>query len=167
MAINFALVNDPMVAFIDELSTRLDPQARRKMWALVEEVKSQGKTIFLTTHYMEEAEELCDRVGVIDYGKIIALDTPQNLITSLDADSKELFRVVDNVVSTNELREFQEVRCVEIIGDEYVLYTLEGNTTIRVLVLLADKQRFRQEAIRTETPNLDDVFLNLTGRELR
>jgi len=116
---------------------------------------------------MEEAEELCDRVGVIDYGKIIALDKPQNLIRSLDADSKVLYRVVDNVVSANELREFPEVRRVEIIGDEYDLYTLEGNTTIRVLVLLGDKLRFRQEAIRTENPNLDDVFLNLTGRELR
>jgi len=167
LAIALALVNNPLVVFFDELSTGLDPQARRKMWALIEEIKGQGKTIFLTTHYMEEAQELCDRVGVIDYGKIIALDTPQNLITSLDADSKVTFRVEDRVVSATEFEKFPEVSQVEIIEDDFVLYTRDENTTIREIVRLADKQRFSLTGIRTEIPNMDDVFLKLTGRELR
>ncbi len=88
VAIALALVNDPAVLFFDEITTGLDPQARRKMWQLVKNIRNEGKTIFLTTHYMEEAEELCDRVGVIDHGKIIALDTPSNLMSSLSAESK-------------------------------------------------------------------------------
>lgn len=81
--IALALVNDPELIFLDELTTGLDPQARRMMWKLVQDIRNQGKTVFLTTHYMEEAEQLCNRVAIIDRGHIIALDTPENLIRSL------------------------------------------------------------------------------------
>lgn len=167
VAIALALVNNPVVLFLDELSTGLDPQARRNMWALVKNIKSQGKTIFLTTHYMEEAEELCDRVGVIDYGKIIALDTPRNLVSSLGAESKVLFKVEDEDVAVAEFEGLLEVSRVEKVEDGFILYTKDGDATLQELVRLADKQGFRLSGIRTEIPNMDDVFLTITGRELR
>jgi ABC-2 type transport system ATP-binding protein len=167
VAIALALVNNPAVLFLDELSTGLDPQARRNMWALVRNMKSQGKTIFLTTHYMEEAEELCDRVGVIDHGKIIALDTPRNLVSSLGAEPKVLFGVEDKDVAAAEFEGLPEVSRVEKSEDGFVLYTRDSNTTLQELVRLADRQGFRLSSIRTEIPNMDDVFLTLTGRELR
>ena len=167
VAIALALVNNPAVLFFDEITTGLDPQARRNMWALVKNIKSQGKTIFLTTHYMEEAEELCDRVGVIDYGKIIALDTPKNLISSLGAESKVLFKVEDKDVAATEFEGLPEVSRVEKVEDGFILYTKDSDATLQELVRLADKQGFRLSGIRTEIPNMDDVFLTLTGRELR
>ena len=112
LSIAVALVNDPVVLFLDEPTTGLDPQARRQIWALVNKISDNGATIMLTTHYMEEAEELCDRVAVIENGKIIALDTPDNLI--------------DQLLETG----------------------------------------FKPEK-RVREATLDDVFLNLTGRDLR
>ncbi len=167
VAIILALVNDPVVLFLDELSTGLDPQARRKLWALVKDLQAQGKTIFLTTHYMEEAEELCDRVAIIDYGKIIAMDTPRNLIYSLGAESKVLFKAQGEGVAATEFEGLTAVSRVEIVSEGFVLYSKDGNTSLQELVRFADKQGFRLKDIRTETPNMDDVFLTLTGRELR
>ncbi len=167
VAIALALVNNPSVLFFDEITTGLDPQARRKMWELVKEIRSQGKTIFLTTHYMEEAEELCDRVGVIDYGKIIALDTPKNLVSSLGAESKVLFKVENKDVATTELAALPAVRRVEKVENGYILYTGDGSATLQELVRLADRQGFRLSNIRTEVPDMDDVFITLTGRKLR
>ena len=89
--IALALVNDPDLVFLDELTTGLDPQARRAMWDLVQGIRERGKTVFLTTHYMEEAERLCDRVAIIDHGRIVALDTPENLIHSLGAENRVIF----------------------------------------------------------------------------
>lgn len=167
VAIALALVNNPKVVFLDEVSTGLDPQARRNLWELIDEVNTQGKTIFLTTHYMEEAEKLCDRVGVIDYGEIIALDTPQNLIQSLGAESKVTFRIEGIDLHASVFEQLSDVTRVEKSEDRFILYTQDDNTTIRELVRLTDKQRFRLGDIRTKVPNLDDVFLNITGREMR
>jgi len=167
VAIALALVNDPAVLFFDEITTGLDPQARRNMWELVKNIKNQGKTIFLTTHYMEEAEELCDRVGVIDYGRIIALDTPGNLITSLGAESKVLFKVEDKDIAASGFEGLPAVSRVEKVEDGFVLYTRDSNATLQELVRLADRQGLSLSGIRTEIPNMDDVFLTLTGRELR
>ena len=91
--IALALVNNPDLVFLDELTTGLDPQARRAMWDRVRSIRERGKTVFLTTHFMEEAERLCDRVAIIDHGKIVALDTPQNLIDSLGAENRVVFEV--------------------------------------------------------------------------
>ncbi len=167
VAIALALVNNPSVLFLDEPTTGLDPQARRNMWELVKNIRNQGKTIFLTTHYMEEAEELCDRVGVIDHGIIIALDTPKNLIGNLSAESKVLFKVEDREVVASEFEGLPGVNQVEKVQDCYILYTSDGDATLQELVRLADRQGFRLSGIRTETPNMDDVFLTITGRELR
>jgi ABC-2 type transport system ATP-binding protein len=167
VAIALALVNDPELVFLDEVSTGLDPQARRNMWALVEQIRDQGKTVFLTTHYMEEAETLCDRVGIIDHGRLIALDTPRNLVSSLGADSKVLFTVDDRDVPASAFEAFPEVSRAEKLENGYVLYTKDDSATLGKLVRLSDNLGFRFANIRTEVPNMDDVFLTLTGRELR
>lgn len=166
-AIALALVNDPEILFLDELTTGLDPQARRNMWDFVEKVRKEGKTIFLTTHYMEEAEHLCDRVGIIDYGKIIALDTPRKLVANLGAESKVIFNTEDRDLDTADLTAIKGVSRVEKVEDGFILYTKDENATLQELVRLADTQKFRVSNLRTESPNLDDVFLNLTGREMR
>ena len=167
VAIALSLVNDPSLLFFDEPTTGLDPQARRNMWDLVKNIQGQGKTIFLTTHYMEEAEELCDRVGVIDYGTVIALDTPQNLVSNLGAESKVLFTVEGKAVEATEFRGLPAVSRVEKAGDGVVLYTSDDSATLQGLLRFADAQEFRLGNIRTEVPSMDDVFLTLTGRELR
>jgi ABC-2 type transport system ATP-binding protein len=167
VAIALALVNDPQIIFLDELTTGLDPQARRNMWNLVEKVRSEGKTVFLTTHYMEEAEKLCDRVGIIDYGKLIALDTPRNLIKNLGAESKLSFSVADKGVDTATFEAIGAINKVERTEDSFVLYTNDENTALQELVRLADRQKFRLRNLRMESPSLDDVFLTLTGREMR
>jgi ABC-2 type transport system ATP-binding protein len=167
VAIALALVNDPEMLFLDELTTGLDPQARRNMWELVQTIRAQGKTIFLTTHYMEEAEYLCDRVGIIDYGKIIALNTPRNLIDNLSAESKVIFNVDDKDIDATKFEDIKAASRVEKGKDGFILYTRNENVTLQELVRLADTQKFRVSNLRTESPNLDDVFLTLTGREMR
>ena len=167
VAIALALVNDPDIVFLDEVSTGLDPQARRNMWALVERIRVQGRTVFLTTHYMEEAETLCDRVGIIDHGRLIALDTPHNLVSSLGADSKVLFTIDGRDVPVSVFEALPAVSRAEVLEEGYVLYTRDDSATLGELVRLADKQEFRLSGIRTEVANMDDVFLALTGKELR
>ena len=167
IAIALALVNDPDVVFLDEVSTGLDPQARRNMWALVKQIRDQGKTVFLTTHYMEEAETLCDRVGIIDHGRLIALDTPRNLVKSLGADSKVLFTVHDGDVPLRAFEALPEISRAEKPNDGYILYSRDGSTTLNALLRLVDQHGARVSGIRAEVPNMDDVFLSMTGRELR
>jgi ABC-2 type transport system ATP-binding protein len=167
VAIALALVNKPEVLFFDEITTGLDPQARRNMWELVENIRKEGKTVFLTTHYMEEAEKLCDRVGIIDYGKIIALDTPRGLIDNLGADSRVTFSVEGQDVDASMFEGIGAVSRVERVEDGFVLYTSDENAALQELVRLADSRKFRLSSLRMEYPNLDDVFLTLTGREIR
>ena len=167
VAIALALVNDPKILFLDELTTGLDPQARRNMWELIENIKTQGKTIFLTTHYMEEAEKLCDRVGIIDYGKIITLDTPGNLLNNLNAYSKVTFNVENTDIDTSTFEAIGAVSRVEKVDERFILYTKDENVTLQELVRLSDTQKFNLSNLRTESPNLDDVFLAVTGREMR
>ncbi len=167
VAIALSLVNNPLVLFFDEITTGLDPQARRNMWGLVKDIRSQNKTIFLTTHYMEEAEELCDRVGVIDHGKIIALDTPRNLVRNLGAESKVLFKIEGKEAAAAEFKGLPAVSRVEKIEDGFILYTSDDSVTLQELLRFADAQKFRLNDISTEIPNMDDVFLTLTGKELR
>jgi ABC-2 type transport system ATP-binding protein len=163
--IALALINDPEIVFLDELTTGLDPQARRTMWELVKGVRDRGKTVFLTTHYMEEAEELCDRVAIIDHGKIVALDTPWNLIASLDAENRIVFSL-DGQVDLASFRAIQGVTRVERSGSRVIIFGREDGLLVRVVMTLdSAKTRFRD--LRTEQPSLEDVFLALTGKEMR
>jgi len=166
VAIALALVNDPDVIFFDEISTGVDPQARRHLWSLIKDIQSQGKTIFLTTHYMEEAQELCGRVGILDGGRIIALDTPENLIKGLGAGVCVRFSV-EGQVSVDVLESLPGLRSVEEVDHEYVLYTENENILLKELFSLAEREAFSPTNLHTKKPNLDDVFLTLTGKELR
>ncbi|MFQ6100177.1 MAG: ABC transporter ATP-binding protein [Anaerolineae bacterium] len=163
--IALALVNAPDLVFLDELTTGLDPQARRAMWDLVRDIREQGKTVFLTTHYMEEAERLCDRVAIIDHGKIVALDTPENLIRSLGAERRVVFGV-DGCFDEGMLRSVPGVAQVERSGERVVVYG-QGKGLVGGVVNTLETSGIRFRDLRTEQPSLEDVFLALTGREMR
>jgi len=163
--IALALVNDPEIIFLDELTTGLDPQARRAMWDLVRQVRDRGKTVVLTTHFMEEAERLCDRVAVMDRGRIVALDTPEKLVQSIGAENRVVFVLVEPADLTG-LSGLEDVSRVEQTGDRVVVYGRSDQTVVEVVKFLsANRVRFRD--LRTEQPTMDDVFLALTGREMR
>lgn len=163
--IALALVSDPEIVFLDELTTGLDPQARRAMWDLVREIRDRGKTIFLTTHFMEEAEHLCDRVAIMDHGRIVALDTPENLIRTLSADQRVVF-TVDRPFEPQRLAHLPGVTRVETIAERVIVYgRAESFVGDVVNALTQSGVRFRD--LRTEQPTLEDVFLSLTGREMR
>lgn len=165
--IALALLHDPELVFLDELTTGLDPRARRVIWDLVKEVRQRGKTIFLTTHYMDEAENLCDRVAIIDRGKLVALDTPTNLIQALEISERVIFR--SEVQEANaKLTNLPGVVRVEQRGDQTTVYGKNngsGPIVTAVVNTLTDAGlSFRD--LRTENPDLEDVFLSLTGRQL-
>lgn len=163
--IALALINDPELVFLDELTTGLDPQARRAMWDLVREIRDRGKTVFLTTHYMEEAERLCDRVAIIDRGRIVALDRPEELIRSLDVEMRVIFSV-DGVFDPKPLKELEGVTRVERSGERIVVYG-RGDGLVGAVVNALTAGGFQIRDLRTEQPTLEDVFLALTGREMR
>jgi ABC-2 type transport system ATP-binding protein len=163
--IALALINEPDIIFLDELTTGLDPQARRAMWDLVKGIRDRGKTVFLTTHYMEEAEHLCDRVAVMDHGRIVALDTPGHLIDSLGAENRVVF-VTDAPFDPAPLRAIPGASRVEQSGGRVIIFGRDDQLVVRVVIALAaGKVRFRD--LRTEQPSLEDVFLALTGKEMR
>ncbi len=165
LLIGLALVNDPELVFLDELTTGLDPQARRAMWDMVKGIRDRGKTVFLTTHYMEEAEHLCDRVAIIDRGKIVALDSPQNLIAGLDAENRIIFSVKEKLDDT-VFRKIPGVTRVDQSQDRVIIYGRGDGLLVKVVMALeAGRIRFRD--LRTEQPSLDDVFIALTGKEMR
>jgi len=163
--IALALVNNPALVFLDELTTGLDPQARRAMWDEVRTIRERGTTVFLTTHFMEEAERLCDRVAIIDHGRIVALDTPHNLIDSLDAENRVVFEVA---VPLDEecLRLVPGVARVERFGERVVVYGRQDGLVGGVVNAL-ETAGVRFENLRTEQPALEDVFLALTGTQMR
>jgi ABC-2 type transport system ATP-binding protein len=163
--IALALVNDPDMVFLDELTTGLDPQARRAMWDQVRSIRERGTTVFLTTHFMEEAERLCDRVLIIDHGKIVALNTPQDLIDSLGAENRVVFEA-DARLDEESLRAVPGVVRAERIGERVVVYGQEDGLVSGVIDAL-ERQGIRFKKLRTEQPTLEDVFLALTGREMR
>jgi ABC-2 type transport system ATP-binding protein len=167
VALALALVGDPELLFLDEPTTGLDPQARRNTWELVEELRQEGRTVFLTTHYMEEAERLCDRVGIMDHGEIVALDAPRRLVAALGAESKVIFSLEGGAVGAPELARLAEVSRVEESEDAWAVYTRDENATLQELVGWANARGLRLGGLHTERPTLEDVFLTLTGREYR
>ncbi len=151
--------------FLDELTTGLDPQARRAMWDLVRHIRENGKTVFLTTHFMEEAERLCDRVAIMDNGRIVALDTPANLVRGLGAENRVVFSV-DAPVDAAVLRRLEGVTAVETGGERVAVYGHGDQLVVEVVKALSGLGlRFRD--LRSEGPDLEDVFLALTGRHMR
>ncbi len=163
--IALALINDPEVVFLDELTTGLDPQARRAIWDLVRGIRDRGKTVFLTTHLMEEAERLCDRVAIIERGRIIDIDQPERLVarhcpersvllTTADAGAAESFARIPHLSSVSS---HQERFTLAGTGDEFVTDVIQS----------LSENRIRVTEFRTVLPTLEDVFLKLTGHSIR
>jgi ABC-2 type transport system ATP-binding protein len=166
-----ALVGDPDLLFLDEPTTGLDPQARRHLWDLVDQLRSAGRTIILTTHYMDEAERLCDRVAIMDHGRIIALGTPQQLIASVGGDHVVEFAVGTETekerVDARKLTAIPGVRAHRVDAGQHQLSVVELHTTVpRIFSTLAE-MGLKPSEFRTHSATLEDVFVGLTGRNLR
>ncbi|MDD5040664.1 MAG: ABC transporter ATP-binding protein [Patescibacteria group bacterium] len=162
-----ALVNDPEIVFLDEPTTGLDPQARRAMWEFIRKINEQGKTIVITTHYMEEAEYLCDRVGIMDMGKIVALDTPKNLIRKLRSSARIHF-------TANETFDIETLKQIDGVleaeknsNNRYHLKVTKSNEVLPQLYKWADQFRVFMMDLEVISADLEDVFLSLTGKKLR
>lgn len=166
LAIIVALVNEPEVIFLDEPTTGLDPQARRRSWEIIKELQGKGKTIILTTHYMEEAENLCDRVAVIDQGKIVALDEPQKLIDQLGQKAKISFASSRPLESQFLARIGAEAGKANTDNGQ-VVFASDPAQAIGVLLEAAKQEGIIIKNLHITSPSLDDVFLGLTGKELR
>ena len=168
LSVAMALVNDPEIAFLDEPTTGLDPQVRRGMWQVIEDMKHKGKTIFLTTHYMEEAERLCDRIAIIDHGKIIALDTPRGLINA-NFEEKAVQFELDPRPSDELLMSFSGAISVASDMNEVVIYSNDIPATMAAVLKYADTQGLTSQLkdLRVRQASLEDVFLKLTGRKIR
>jgi ABC-2 type transport system ATP-binding protein len=164
LAIGLALIHDPKVIFLDEPTTGLDPQARRSLWDIILKLKEQGKTILLSTHYMEEAHVLCDRLAIMDHGRIMALDTPDRLIADLEMESAVQFEWSDDVSPFSEIKGV--TKTTQMKG-QVVLYTSDLQETLTALVRWADEANQTLYDLQTRRATLEDVFLRLTGRSLR
>jgi ABC-2 type transport system ATP-binding protein len=160
-----ALINDPEVVFLDELTTGLDPQARRTIWELIRGIRQRGKTVFLTTHLMEEAERLCDRVAIIEHGRIIDMDTPQRLV---DRHCPERTVVLATDVPIAE-ECFRAIPQVEEVARQDLRFTIRGrgDDLVTEVIQCLSENRIRVTDFRTVLPTLEDVFLKLTGHSIR
>jgi ABC-2 type transport system ATP-binding protein len=163
--IALALINDPDVVFLDELTTGLDPQSRRTIWELVRGIRDRGKTVCLTTHLMEEAERLCDRVAIIDHGRIVDIDSPDRLVARHCPE-----RTVE--LSTDDLTadaRFQRIPCVAGVSRQSGRVTIHGrgDDFVTDVIQCLSEHRIRVTDFRTVLPTLEDVFLTVTGHSMR
>jgi len=166
LAVACALVSDPELLFLDEPTTGLDPQARLKLWEIVEQFQREGGTILLTTHYMEEAARLCDRVAIMDHGKVIALDAPSALVESLGADQIVEFSVKGAFEETS-IERLPGVRGVRKRNGSYSLTVSEIGAALPSLLAEIERQGAEIITLTTHQATLEDVFVSLTGRMLR
>ena len=172
LAVACALVSRPELLFLDEPTTGLDPQSRRQLWEVIGRFRAAGGTVLLTTHYMEEAERLCDRVAIMDHGRIIALDTPRALIGSLGAEHVVEFALTDGaaaerVPSPDELAALPGVRAVRPGVDRTALTVAEVHRAVPALLALLERRGAELSLLATHHATLEDVFVSLTGRQLR
>jgi ABC-2 type transport system ATP-binding protein len=163
-----ALIGDPELLFLDEPTTGLDPQSRRQTWEIVEGLKARGRTVLLTTHYMEEAARLCDRVAIVDQGKVIALDTPRALVASLGAEHVVEFAVDDGVSLPDvALAALPSVEGVAFENGTWRLTVREVHRTVPALLAALAERDAAPNHLTTHHATLEDVFMALTGRRLR
>ena len=163
--ITLALINDPELVFLDELTTGLDPQARHAIWDLVRGIRQRGKTVFLTTHLMEEAERLCDRVAIMEHGRIIDIDSPDGLVRRYCPERTVVLDTDDPAAGG----QFERISQVESVASANMRFTIRGrgdDLVTEVIHCLAEN-RIRVTGFRTILPNLEDVFLKLTGHSIR
>jgi len=164
LAVALALVNDPRVVFLDEPTTGLDPQARRSLWEVIADLRRTGKTILLTTHYMEEAERLCDRVAIMDHGKILGLDTPRKLVLGLGQRNAVEFTASGD---TGRFSGLPGVEDVQVEDGHVILYTSQLEATVGAVFQRAQTDGAGVEGLRIRGASLEDVFIQLTGRRIR
>ncbi len=169
LAIATAIVGDPKLLFLDEPTTGLDPQSRRELWDVVRKFRAMGKTIVLTTHYMDEAEQLCDRIAIIDYGKIIALGTPKDLIDKHGGQQIIEFVLASGNTPLDEsaLLEVASVQQVHIDAERYRLWVVEPIKAIQSLLRVCENSKREIAEVSSHRATLEDAFINLTGRQLR
>ncbi|MCP4098320.1 MAG: ABC transporter ATP-binding protein [Planctomycetaceae bacterium] len=168
LAVATALVGDPELIFLDEPTTGLDPSSRRELWEIIENFKANGKTVLITTHYMEEAERLCDRVAIFDAGKIIAEGTPKELIRSIGAEHVIEFSIEQKNL-TLDLSLLQSLPTVERVDHDQANYHItasEPHIVLPALINCLAKQQIALASLSTRHASLEDVFVNLTGRHL-
>jgi ABC-2 type transport system ATP-binding protein len=164
-----AIFHRPAVLFLDEPTAGLDPQSRLALWDVLGQLNGEGQTIMLTTHYMEEADRLCDRVAIMDHGRILALDTPAALKQSIGADTIVTVRAAADLGQLAELlaRDVEGVTRSRIAGDKLELHMQAGDRLVPRIVLSAERGGFDLVDVSIAEPSLETVFINLTGRELR
>jgi ABC-2 type transport system ATP-binding protein len=171
LAVACALVGDPELLFLDEPTTGLDPQARRQLWDIIRGFRNQGRTVLLTTHYMDEAERLCDRVAVVDHGRVIALGTPRELIASLGGEHVIEFAVApangQGPLDPATLVDLPAVRSARHEADNISLSVAEPHTAVPALLSRLQTTGYELTGLTTRHASLEDVFVNLTGRHLR
>jgi ABC-2 type transport system ATP-binding protein len=163
--IALALINDPEIVFLDELTTGLDPQARRAIWDLVRDIRARGKTVFLTTHLMEEAERLCDRVAIIDHGRIVDVGTPAELVRR-HCPERTVTVTTEDPGAEGWFAGIAGVRSVERVGSDVILRGDGDALLTRVVGCLAE-HGIHITDVRTQVPTLEDVFLRVTGHAIR
>lgn len=167
LALSLAFINDPLLLFLDEPTAGLDPQSRQRVWEWIVATRGEGKTVFLTTHYIEEAEELCDRVAIIDHGQLIALDTPRRLMADLHIEHQIAF-IADGSLDVAQLHRIPGVwAAVSDNGGEYTLHVEDLQAALKDLMDLASLEGFHPRDLRVEAATLEDVFISLTGRKIR
>ncbi|HEY4710596.1 MAG TPA: ABC transporter ATP-binding protein [Candidatus Acidoferrales bacterium] len=163
--IALALINDPEVVFLDELTTGLDPQSRRAIWDLVRGIGERGKTVFLTTHLMEEAERLCDRVAIIEHGRIVDIDTPGSLVNR-HCPERTVVLSTDDRTAAERFRAIPRVEEVVCSSSQFTIRG-RGDDLVTEVIRCLSENRIRVTDFRTILPNLEDVFLKLTGHSIR
>ena len=163
-----ALINDPDIAFFDEPTTGLDPAARRGLWSVIEGMKAKGKTVFLTTHFMEEAERLCDRLAIMDHGKIIAMGSPADLIKE-HFQEKAIEFEAEQPPPEDMLKGLPGATSVDIDAEEVILHSEDIAATMSGLLKYAENgdSSVQIKDLRVREASLEDVFLKLTGRKIR
>lgn len=166
LALAMALVNDPTVVFFDEPTAGLDPQVRREIYDIIEELRREKKTIVMTTHYIEEAERLCDRVAIVDHGKVIALGSPRDLKAHSGGTTRIEVRL-SKQETNGTLKDLDGVIDARQVGDTYVLHSQRPPQAIVSLVKHLETQGNDLISLEIATPSLEDVFIEMTGRRLR
>jgi ABC-2 type transport system ATP-binding protein len=168
LSVACALAGRPELLFLDEPTTGLDPQSRRQLWQVLEQFRAGGGTILITTHYMDEAHAVCDRVGIMDQGRLIALGTPRELVLSLGAEHVVEFALGDgHVIDTAPLAALPGVRDVRRDGIHLHLSTSELHLTVPALLDLLNRRQATLSQLGTHSATLEDVFVTLTGKHLR
>lgn len=166
LAIALAMVHDPQVIFLDEPTTGLDPQARRTLWDIVLGLKQKGKTVLLSTHYMDEAHVLADRIAIMDQGKLIALDTPNQLIRTIGSENAIEFKT-DEVRTEADFTAIHSVQKVVINHDFVTLYATDLQAALIDFLQISTAKHISFSELKTRTATLEDVFLHMTGKGLR